>query len=142
MTFERIEVNPTFAEMRARLKQAGDGWPKRIQKANKSVAKKVADKAADKYPRHYRRRSGAAQRSIRALASQSKAQVAIGRATVPYAVGQNFGSKRRYPQFAPKAEPDRFIYATVAEEMSAIEEMHGKEIDAVFDEAFPERTAL
>lgn len=137
MSFQRIYSDPPLSDMRRWLRAAGDHLPKRLQQANKAIAQEVADLARAKYRRHYVQRSGDGAKSIRALATQTRAQVAIGSAKAPYGPGQNFGSDR-IKQFAPKARPDRFLYATIEAERDEIEEMHGEAVDEVMREAFPD----
>jgi hypothetical protein len=138
MAFERIQVDPTLASMRAKLRTAGQEFTRRLQRANKAVAEEVARKARELYKAHYTQRSREGAKSIRPLATQTKAQVAIGSAKAPYGPGQNFGSNK-LKRFAPKADPDRFLYRTVEDRREEIEEIHGEAVDEVMRDAFPER---
>jgi hypothetical protein len=137
MAFERIQVDPTLASMRAKLRTAGQEFTRRLQRANKAVAEEVARKARELYKAHYTQRSREGAKSIRPLATQTKAQVAIGSAKAPYGPGQNFGSNK-LKRFAPKATPDRFIYATVEKEREAITERHNDLVSEVMKPVFPE----
>lgn len=135
---QRIVVNPSMAKFRAALRKAGAEFPKRLQQVNKSIAVEVADDTRDAYRRsRFRQRSGDGARSIRALATQTRAQVAIGSARAPYLPGQNFGSNR-VRQFAPKARPDRFLFATVEKRKPEIEKDHREMVDDLMREAYPD----
>lgn len=125
-----------LAEFRRDLKAVNSKAPKAFQQTNKKVASGVADKARGKYSGRYQSRTGRGARTIRALASTSRAQVAIGSGSVPYVVGQNFGSNF-YRQFRPKASPDHFLYATIEQEMSGIRDDYLDVLMDTFDEAFP-----
>lgn len=126
-----------LSELRRGLRAANANAPRLVQVANKKVAQTVAEKAEQRYARRYRSRSGRGATSIRALASQSRAQVALGGARAPYLPGQNFGSFGRYPQFVPKATPDRFLYRTIADERQRIEREYLDVVADVLREAFP-----
>jgi hypothetical protein len=141
MPTDKIIVNPPLNIVRAQLRQAGGDFPKRLQQTNKEVAKDVADEGRAEYKRTYTQRSGEGAKSIRALATQTKAQVAIGGAKAPYGPGQNFGSNK-LKKFAPKATPDRFLYATVDKRREEIEKQHGEMVDDLMDEAFPKDSLL
>lgn len=134
---QRIEVRPSMAKFRAALKKAGNDFPKKLQKVNKEVAKTVADDTREAYGNYYQRQSGAGERSIRALATQLKAQVAIGNTKAPYVPGQNFGSNR-IRRFAPKAHPDRFLYKSVEKRRAKIIEEHSEMVRDLLHEAYPE----
>jgi hypothetical protein len=133
---QKIIVDPPLAFFRSALRKAGAEFTKRLQKVNKSVAEDVAEGGRQEYRRTYTRRSGAGEKSIRALATQTRAQVAIGSARAPYGPGQNFGSNK-LRQFAPKASPDRFLYATVAKQEDEIRAQHMAMVTDLMHEAYP-----
>jgi hypothetical protein len=134
---DRIIVDPPLTQIRADLRKAGKDFPKKLQKVNKEVAQAVAEDTREAYQRgRYTMRSGDGLKSIRALATQTRAQVAIGGARAPYLPGQNFGSNK-VMQFAPKVNPDRFLYTTIAKRKEEIEKQHGEMVDDLMDEAFP-----
>jgi hypothetical protein len=135
MPIGKVEI-VGLAELRSALKAADSKAPKALQKANKAVAKRVADKVQQKYSRRYRSVSGKGQRSIRALATATKAQVALGSTGVPYLVGQNFGS-RRFRQFMTPATPDYFLFRTWEEERDHTMDTFVDMLDEVLSEAFP-----
>lgn len=96
-----------LAEFRLALKRAGGSLSKRIQVANKRAAETVASKARDAYTSLYTPISHEGEGSIRATASQTSASVKMGRPSVPYMIGQEFGSYGRYRQFtAPGGHKD------------------------------------
>lgn len=137
---QKIIVNPPLATVRAKLRMAGNGFPKKLQQVNKEIAKEVADETRQAYSSRYQTRSGAGAKSIRALATQTNAQVAIGGGKAPYVPGQNFGSNK-IRRFAPKADPDKFLYVSVAKLREDIEEKHGEMVDELMDGAFPRTSA-
>ena len=118
-------------ELRRDLRRASQEAPKLIQRANKTVAEGVAHEARSKYIAAYRAGPGAS--SIRPLASQRRAQVALGRERLPYVVGQNFGSNQgpRKRQFPPVRRPDYFLYATVDERKRQTEAEYFDVLDAM-----------
>lgn len=89
-----------LAQLRRDLKAIEAQLPKELQRLNKRAAETVVPKAQAAYAARYQQRSGAGAGSIRALATQTKAQVAMGSARAPYMVGQEFGSNR-WHQFPP-----------------------------------------
>lgn len=102
-------------EFRSALRQGGKELPKELQKVNKAFAADVAGDVRSKYTLAHPSRSGRGAQSIRALASQTRAQVAIGSARASYVLGQNFGSHQgpRKKQFRPVRKPDYFLYRTL-----------------------------
>ncbi|CAB4173418.1 hypothetical protein UFOVP945_60, partial [uncultured Caudovirales phage] len=69
------------------------GLGKELQKVNRAAAETVAEEAERNYERLHPSKSGRGAKSIRSLASQTRAQVAFGSAKAPYIGGQEFGSK-------------------------------------------------
>ena len=126
----RIDVEGMKA-FRSELKQLGPELPKALQKLNKSFAERVATKAQSAYGGLHPARTGKGRRSIRGLASQQRAQVAIGSPSVPYMLGQEFGSGRM-PRFPPRSggggRDGYFLYPTITAE---IPNLTGDYLDAV-----------
>lgn len=129
-------------ELRKELRAIDAAFPKELRAANKQVAEQVVVPEA-------RRRAGALTRprvgsrllaTIRALASQTSATVAMGGARTPYARGMEFGSIRR-KQFAPWRGNDRnagyFLYPTIRERSDDIVETYSRVIDELTERAFP-----
>lgn len=136
----KFVVSPSFAEMRAKLREIDRKWPKEIQKRNKKIAVWVADETEADYSSEHSPQSGEGARSIRALATQTSASVRIGSDAAPYVLGQNFGSNggRNKHQFRRREEPDYFLYTNVQEGMPRIKKDHMAGVDEVFEEAFPD----
>lgn len=145
MSNELISTTPPLREFRAQLRALGGDWPKRLRKVNSNVAKEASKAIKAAYLSTYTRRSGDGARSIRAQAGQTDAAVAFGGSKAPYVVGQEFGSNK-YGRFSPwtgkgpggKGSQGRFAYPTLREMTPDIKEQHGKEIDDLFNEAFPD----
>lgn len=145
MSNELISTTPPLREFRAQLRALGGDWTKRLRKVNSNVAKQASAAIKSAYSAQFPRRSGAGASSIRAQAGQTDAAVAFGGSRAPYVVGQEFGSNR-YAQFRPwtgrgpggKGSRGRFAYPTLREMTPDIKEQHGKEIDDLFREAFPD----
>jgi hypothetical protein len=95
----RVDVRGLDA-MRRALRLIDPEFAKALQKANKDVAHRiVAPVAAAEAPK----RSGDLSRDVRGLASQREARVAVGRASVPYAMPIHWGWPRR------NIAPNRFL---------------------------------
>ncbi|MGE3858114.1 MAG: hypothetical protein AB7G21_14240 [Dehalococcoidia bacterium] len=77
---------------RRELRGIGPEFPKALQQENKKFAQEVASSARDAYTALYKSRSGRGAASIRGLATQTSAQVAMGTARTPYMLGQEFGA--------------------------------------------------
>lgn len=131
-------------EFRRALNRVDRQLGRQIGQVNKRLGERVAVNARARYARHYSVRRGRVPRSIRASASQTKMQVKIGRKTVPYALGQEFGSDR-FRQFRPwtgkgpggKGSHGRFFYPAIREETEGIRRDYLDELDKVVREAFP-----
>jgi hypothetical protein len=76
--------------------------------------------------------------TIRALASQTRATVALGAARVPWALGSNFGSLGRYKQFPGQADPDHALYKAIESQRERVIEEYGDMIERLTDRAFPD----
>lgn len=114
MTTRAVRVEG-LNEFRRALREGGKELPKELQKVNKAFAADVAGDVRGKYMLAHPSRSGRGAQSIRALASQTRAQVALGSARAPYVLGQNFGSHQgpRKKQFRSVRKPDYFLYRTL-----------------------------
>lgn len=135
----KFVVDPSFAEMRAKLREIDRKWPKEIQKRNKKIAEFVAVATENEYSAEHPAQSGEGSDSIRALATQKSASVRIGSDAAPYVLGQNFGSNggKNKHQFRRRNEPDYFLYTTVREYLPDIKKEYLKGVDEVMEEAFP-----
>jgi hypothetical protein len=136
-------------EFRSGLRGVDKDLPKALQRANKKFAQSVTPRVQAAYLRYFDRRSGAAFGSIRALGTQTQAQIAIGRERVPYLIGQEFGSIR-YRQFSPWTGPGpgghgsagRFLYPTVREEVPELVDEYYDLLAHELRDAFPEGIVL
>lgn len=143
MANETIRVEG-LDDFRRALRKVDGALGKKIGQINKAAGQKVVAAARSAYGQHYRARRGRVPASIRASAAQSAAKITIGRATVPYALGQEFGSNR-HPQFAPWTGPapggrgsrGRFFYPAIREESPKLVDDYLKVLDDVAREAFP-----
>jgi hypothetical protein len=114
------------------LKELDPKLAKELQKTNKAAVETVASKARSSYGGQHQSRSGAASSSIRALASQQRAQVALGSGRAPYVLGQEFGSgqgphKRQFPPY--NAGQGNFFYPAVRAETADLAEKYAEMLD-------------
>lgn len=139
----RIDVEG-LKDLRRALKAAEDATPAALRAANKSVAEVVV------LPEVRRRAEGdnsppgrwghVALGTIRALATQTSASIAIGNnTTATYALGKNFGSIR-YRQFLPwgNGDPDYALYGGIGATRARTIETYGDMIDTLLRDAFPQ----
>lgn len=82
---------------------------------------------------------GAAIASIRALAGQTRATVAGGKASIPYFGGWEFGSKGKYRQFPRAGAPhgSHNLYRAVAENKQQIVDVYTEQLDQLIHRHFP-----
>lgn len=125
-------------EMIRGLKGANSEFPKAIRLANKSVAEMIVGPARARMGGHTPRAGSRAAGTIRALASQTRAQIALGRANVPHAIGHEFGSIR-YHQFPPWSGRTGYaVYPTIRAMRQQITDTYLDAIAEATQEAFPE----
>ena len=104
-------------------------WTTELRKTNKQAAGLIVDRAAPGMPLLSGRLAG----SLRALAGQTHASVAVGNNTgVPYAGPILFGWPAR------NIEPQDPIYPAIADTFEEFEELYGDLIDDLTKRAFPE----
>jgi hypothetical protein len=140
-------------EYRRDLKRADAAIGPAIREANRRVAEVVAARArqnAATQPRIHARRPRAvtSQRqhwgdyvqSIKALASQTRAQVSLGSARVPWALGQNFGAvtKTQFPPSLGHHGGDYALYKSIEETTLDQIRVFRQETDTVWRIAHPE----
>ena len=129
-----------LADLARELRQAGQDLPKRLRQANKEAVGPIVPLARRLYDRRYTSGSGKSRRSIRALASQRRAQVAIGRRSLPHLMGQEFGSNK-YPQFprhrTAKGQAGYFLSPAIREKEGEIRDRYLDVIDDLARGAFP-----
>lgn len=136
-------IDADLRKFRADLRRLG--VHKDLQKANKKAAQPPADKAKQYARKSFGNLAGGVTRpgsavvaSIRPLATQTKAYVAGGKATVPYYGGMDFGSGGAHRQFGPKLSEGRFIYPAIADTAPKIIEVYVNELDGLISRAFPD----
>jgi hypothetical protein len=159
---ERIVEVAGLREFRRELKRIGPAWPKELRQANLEAAEVVARKARRNAPQGPHEGGGRVQplvKSIRALANQTRGQVAIGGARSPHAVVTEFGgmiprrgvdrslvaaAQAGHRSFASAGveslTPVRkqpYLYPALASERDEVLEVYGEAIDRVMRRAFP-----
>lgn len=120
---ERVNVQG-LKELRAALRAIDGTLPRELQRTNKRAAADVIVPAARRLAesRTNPRWGHLAVASIRALASQTRAQVALGSQKVRWAAGENFGSFK-YHQFPPSKgyrAGDYALYESIDREQAAL----------------------
>lgn len=139
-------------ELRRDLKKIDKALPKRLTRANKAFANQLVPSVRAEYQRQHTghgKRPGRGAKSIRATATQSRARILIGRESVPYMGGQEFGSDH-YPQFRPwsgkgpggKGSKGKFLYPTVRAELPGLVDTYQDILDAEMRGAFPKGVAF
>lgn len=134
------EWDPSLGEVRRKLKAAGQGFSKALQKVFKSHSKKISDQMRGEYTSDHPTQSGAGLRSIRPYATQDSASIQIGGDIAPYLLGQNFGSNQglHKKQFPARGRPDYYLYTNVKEDYPSMIRDHEKAVDELMEEAFPD----
>lgn len=136
-------------ELRRELRALGPEWTPQLRQTNKAAAEIVAATGQDnlqavrrlvpraRYPRPDRQHWADLVRTMRALASQTRAQVALGTKAVPWALGENFGSRTRR-QFPPVATPDHALYKAIEQDRPRVLREYGDMLERLTDRAFPD----
>ncbi|MGE0229974.1 MAG: hypothetical protein AB7I38_17015 [Dehalococcoidia bacterium] len=134
-------------ELARDFREVDPSYAKKLQVANKTVAETIAGRARARYQQQHQSRSGDGANSIRALATQQRAQVAFGSARAPYVPGQEFGShggpgKRQFPAYVPspsgRGGRGYFFFPTLREETEDLPELYLKAIEEVLRPVFPD----
>lgn len=131
----RIQVDG-LRELQKELRALDKSWPKELRLANKEAAEVVARATRASFAS----RPGVAPKvaaSVRAAAQQRSASVKIGGRRWPYALGSNFGSSGRFPQFPPVKRPDYSLYASIKSERKQVVDTYDKALDRLTKRAFP-----
>lgn len=120
-------------------------WKPELRQVNKAAAEIVVTEARKRAGRGGTNLAGGPARlggrgvaSIRALASQTKATVAGGGASVPWYGGSDFGSGGRYRQFPAKKEKGRFIYPAIEDKMDEVLRVYTAGLDRLTGKYFNE----
>ena len=131
-------------ELRKALKELDPAWGKELQKTNKRAAALVVPTAQSRAGQVRTNLVGNPTRlgsrgiaTIRPLASQSRAQIAMGGARAPWAGGHEWGSTR-YRQFPPKTHEGNILWGAAKSHEEQIVEVYGDMLDDLTREAFPE----
>jgi len=127
-------------EFNRELRKIDRDFPKQVRLVNLRIATQVANEA----------RAGAqslggvaakAAPSIKALAQQARAQVKLGSDRYPYALGAEFGSAGKYPQFkawrGSGQSAGYFLYPAIRHESPQIIASYSRMVADVTRAAFP-----
>jgi hypothetical protein len=117
-----------LADLQRELRKLGPALPKALREANLEASREVAVPAVRKGAPV---RSGALKASVRPLASQRRAQVAIGYARVPYVFPINFGWPAR------NIRAQEFVYSGIAKVPDKLVDVYADKIDKLTARAFP-----
>lgn len=129
-------------ELRRELKHAGDRFPKELREANKQAAEVVAPEMRRRAPRGPHEGGGRVRpivASVRALATQQRAQVAVGGVTTPHAAAWNYGGTlRRFHSTSRTRVPARpYVEPAVKAKTDEVVELYGDALDRITRRAFP-----
>ena len=141
----RIETDPELKWLRRELIAIDPALRKELQRANKEAVRPIAEDARVRYSKLYNEPTGASSLTIRPLASQTRAQVAMGKDREPQLFGQEFGGDQ--PQFPAWRGNQRragyFFYPAVREGADELLKRYRDEIlPGVTRKAFPETVAV
>lgn len=138
MAVEKIRVDG-LKDLRAELKKLDATFPKELRLRTK----KVADGVADATRASFASRGGVAPKvaaSVKALAQQTGAQIKIGGARFPFALGSEFGSVRykQFPTFKGSGPAAGYsLYETIRDRRQQIIEEYADMLEDLTAEAFP-----
>jgi len=136
---------PDLREFRRDLKRAGDQFPKQLQQTNKHVVEKVVLPEAKRRGSQSRRNLAGGRATIgskgvatiRALATQRSAAVAMGGARTPWVAGNEWGSGGKYRQFPRKNREGHILWPVVEELRDEIVEEYRDAVGDLAKIAFP-----
>ncbi len=134
----RVDVHG-LKELRRELRALeSDGtWKAELRSAGQKAADVVASEARRSALSASSPRMGSvAAGTIRALAGQTRATVAGGRASVPWYAGHEFGSSR-FKQFPGKRTGGYHLYPAIEKKRDEVIEVYGREIDNLTRKHFP-----
>ncbi|MFC7979511.1 hypothetical protein ACFUT3_30300 [Streptomyces cinereoruber] len=145
-----VEGLAQFTRALARI--GANGLRDGVKEANYEVADKLTDAARSKAAGLSRQQKAAAE-SLRATKTQNYAAVRLGSARKPYALGAEFGAKKRtrrgvlargFRRWRGNAfsgwagGPGYFLHPAIRENGPELIEEYMRRIDAISQEAFPE----
>lgn len=137
-------------ELRRALKQVEETLPRELRATNKRVVEQVVLPEARRRGQQTRlnvagretRLGSRGVATIRPVASQTSAGIAMGGARAPWAVGHEWGSTGRYPQFPARPtggpSPGFILYPVVREKQQEIVAAYTAAIEPLLRHAFPE----
>ena len=147
MANEPVVKTEGLRELTRDLRKIDAEFPKRLREANKAVAERVVlPEARRRAGMSYRNVAGGMTRagskltgSIRPLASQRGASIALGRASIPYGPGMEWGStgkRRRARQFPARSGKSQgfILYPTVREKQTEIRDVYFEMLGDLIDE--------
>lgn len=127
-----------LTELRKALKAVDAGLPKELGQ----VHRKLGDMVVTEAQARARGLGGVAAKSapsLRAASQAARAQITLGGARAPYALGAEFGSGR-YKQFKPwrgsDADAGYFLYPTIRANRDRITEEYERMLDELLNRAF------
>lgn len=130
-------------ELRKELKAIDPKWSKELQAVNKRAAnivvpeaKKRAGQSRPNLAGGVARAGSAGVASIRALASQSRAQIASGGARVPWMGGSEWGSSGRFKQFPSKSADGYILWPAAKAKEGDVVKLYEKMLDDLSSAAF------
>lgn len=130
-------------ELRKEFKAIDPKWSKELQAVNKRAAdivvpeaKKRAGQSRPNLAGGVARAGSAGVASIRALASQSRAQIASGGARVPWMGGSEWGSTGRFEQFPAKSNDGYILWPAAKAKEPEIVKLYGDMLDDLASAAF------
>lgn len=139
MATGRIEVTG-LKELRRDLKalDAEGAYKAQLRDAGKQAAEVVAEEARNRARRGAvtlagtrASMGGAAIASIRSLAGQTRATVALGKASIPYAGGWEFGSGGANRQFPARRQGGYNLYPAIEDKREEVIKVYSREIGAL-----------
>jgi hypothetical protein len=138
-----VEVDG-LRELRRDLKRAGAQFPKELRAVNLKTAEVVAAEVRRLAPKGPHQGGGTVRpivASVRALASQSRAQVAVGGARTPHAAVHNYGGT--IPRFNSTARttilPYPYIEPAIDAKTDEVLAVYDEALDRLLRRAFPGR---
>ena len=115
-------------QLRKQLRSLDRSLLKDMKQANKDAAEVVARQAKIEVPR----RTGRLGKAIGVLASQTKGQVRVGSASVPYAGPIHFGNPRKKGRLGV-IRPNPFVYAALDKRRAAVLEVYRGRVQQTVD---------
>lgn len=133
-----------FKQFQRELNRLDKSWGKELRKSNKEVANRVvvpdvrtqAAQPRTNIKGNPTRLGSRGVKSIRATATGTKAQVAVGKAKLGHVMGHVFGSKK-YEQFPPWRKGGYIVFPVIRRKGPEIMDAYEQMIDELTKRAFP-----